>query len=159
MLLLASESSTDRAWRRFQILLRRPSSSSGGRGDAAPIQVSWLAVAAIPATGDVPRRGVAAEAGEPSDERQVRYGVPPAIAAGDWWLAGNVCCFAPSRPTLYSSREPAGAGYDPRRDRGDPRRFAWPEPETAPWTGDEDLRRRGGVLVWDVAMYGEDMPG
>ena len=84
--------------------------------------------------------------------------MPPAVAAGDWWLAGNVCCFAPSRPTLYSSREPAGAGHDPRRDQGDPRRFAWPEPEAAPWTGDDDLRRRGGVLVWDAAMYGEDMP-
>ena len=89
---------------------------------------------------------------------EARYGVPPAVVAGDWWLAGNVCCFAPSRPTLYSSREPAGAGHDPRRDRGDPRRFAWPEPETAPWTGDDDLRRRGGVLVWDAATYGEDMP-
>ena len=87
-----------------------------------------------------------------------RYGVPPAVAAGDWWLAGNICCFSPSRPTLYSSREPAGTGHDPRRDKGDPRRFTQPEPETAPWTGDEDLHRRGGVLVWDVAMYGEEMP-
>ena len=94
-----------------------------------------------------------------SDRRwQERFGAPPPIVAGDWWLAGNVCCHAPHRPTLYGSLEPAAFGLDLAKEKSDPRRFASPDPRTSPWTGDADLRQRGGVLLWDADCYGADMP-
>jgi 4-amino-4-deoxy-L-arabinose transferase-like glycosyltransferase len=89
---------------------------------------------------------------------QERFGGAPAVVAGDWWLAGNVCCHAAARPTLYGSLEPAWYGLDLAKEAGDPRRFASPEPRAAPWTGDADLLRRGGVLVWDADCYGDALP-
>jgi hypothetical protein len=83
----------------------------------------------------------------------------PPIVAGDWWLAGNVCCHAVYRPVLYASLEPASFGKDPYKDKGDPRRFADPDPRASPWTSDDDLLRRGGVLLWDADAYGDDLPG
>jgi hypothetical protein len=154
LLLCVGANPTYQAWQRFRFLWAVV--VAGVVGVTFAVQVMGWPPRESPRRVTFPGAALAAEVVE---RYEARYGVPPAIAAGDWWLAGNVCCFAPSRPTLYSSREPAGAGHDPRRDKGDPRRFAWPEPETAPWTGDEDLHRRGGVLVWDAAMYGEDMPG
>jgi hypothetical protein len=87
-----------------------------------------------------------------------RFGSPVPIVAGDWWLAGNVCCHATHRPTLYASLEPSAFGKDLVREKGDPRRFANPEPRASPWTGDDDLRRRGGALLWDASCYGAEMP-
>ncbi len=87
-----------------------------------------------------------------------RFGVAPAIIAGDWWLAGNVACHASPRPMVYASREPAYVGLDLSRDRGDPRRFLSPDPAASPWTNDADFRQRGGVLLWDATTYGEDLP-
>lgn len=89
---------------------------------------------------------------------QQRYGQYPAIVGGDWWLAGNVACHGTERPTVYGSREPAYAGLDFKKDKGDPRRYMNPEQATCPWTGDGDLRERGGVLLWDASVYGEDLP-
>ena len=40
----------------------------------------------------------------------------------------------------------------------DVRRCLAPEPAAAPWTGDDDLNARGGVLLWDAGTCGEDMP-
>lgn len=88
---------------------------------------------------------------------QQRYGQPPAIIAGDWWLAGNVCCHARHRPMLYGSREPSAPGLDVRTRR-EPQCFLSPEPGASPWTSDADLLARGGVLVWDAEVYGEDVP-
>jgi hypothetical protein len=87
-----------------------------------------------------------------------QHGRLPAIVAGDWWLAGNICCQAPHRPMLYGSREPARYGLDLRHEKGDPRRFVSPDSTTCPWTNDKELIRQGGVLVWDASVYGEDMP-
>jgi hypothetical protein len=87
-----------------------------------------------------------------------RFGKPVPIVAGDWWLAGLVCCHARERPSLYASLEPAAFGIDPRSRPGDPRRYASPDPRTSPWTGDADLCARGGLLVWDADYYGEDIP-
>jgi hypothetical protein len=88
-----------------------------------------------------------------------RFGTDLPVVAGDWWLAGCVCIHAPHRPTLYGSREPAFVGMDPARVDGDPARFVVPEPINSPWTGDGDLVRRGGVLVWDADAFGDDLPG
>ena len=30
--------------------------------------------------------------------------------------------------------------------------------QASPWTSDEDLSRRGGVLVWNAAVEGDDLP-
>jgi hypothetical protein len=89
---------------------------------------------------------------------QERFATPLPIAAGDWWLAGNVCCHSPSRPSLYASLEPAAFGKNPFARKGDPLRFANPDPRTSPWTSDADLCRRGGVLLWDADCYGADLP-
>jgi 4-amino-4-deoxy-L-arabinose transferase-like glycosyltransferase len=89
---------------------------------------------------------------------QQRFGTPVPIVAGDWWLAGLVCCHAPHRPSLYASLEPAAFGMDPYTRPGDPRRYASPDLRTSPWTGDADLCTRGGLLVWDADCYGEDIP-
>ncbi len=153
LLLLVGANPGGRAWGRFRLLW-------------VVVGVGGVCITgAVQVMGWPPREGPrrvtfpgAALAAAVTHGYERRHGVPPAIAAGDWWLAGNICCLAPSRPTLYSSREPAGTGHDRDRDGGDPRRFAWPEPETAPWTSDDDLRRRGGVLLWCAATYGEDMP-
>jgi hypothetical protein len=89
---------------------------------------------------------------------QERFETPVPIVAGDWWLAGLICCHAPHRPTLYASLEPAAFGVDPYSRPGDPRRYVSPDPRTSPWTGDADLNARGGLLVWDADAYGEDVP-
>jgi hypothetical protein len=87
-----------------------------------------------------------------------RHGADPAVVAGDWWLAGNIACHAGCRPSLYASREPSHFGLDLAREPGEPRRFLSPDPATSPWTCDDDFRRRGGVLVWDAAVFGDDLP-
>ena len=95
-------------------------------------------------------------ADEVTSRYRERHGLPPAVIAGDWWLAGNVCCHAAHRPALYGSREPTPFGRLLREP--DARRCLAPEPIAAPWTGDDDLNARGGVLVWDAGACGEDMP-
>ncbi len=52
---------------------------------------------------------------------------PLPIAAGDWWPAGNIGFYAAARPEVYTDT-------DPRK---------------APWCSDDELNRRGGVLVWE----------
>jgi hypothetical protein len=89
---------------------------------------------------------------------QERFDEPVPIVAGDWWLAGLVCCHAPHRPTLYASLEPAAFGVDPYTRPGDPRRYCNPDPRTSPWTDDADLCARGGLLVWDADCYGGHIP-
>ena len=154
LLVFVGANPTRRAWRRFRLLWAV--GVAGVVGVTALLQIAGWPPREGPRRVTFPGATLAAEV---AGRYELRHGVPPAIAAGDWWLAGNICCFAPSRPTLYSSREPAGLGHAPRPDAGDPKRFASPDPETAPWTGDADVSRRGGVLVWCAATYGEDMPG
>lgn len=68
---------------------------------------------------------------------------PMPLVAGECWLAGNVGCYARPRPSVYCS---AALGYLEM------------DPRIVPWTGDEDLRKRGGVLLWDVEQLGEALP-
>lgn len=79
---------------------------------------------------------------------------PLPVAAGDWWLAANVCVHADG-PTLYGSREPASAGMAVRRD---PARYYAPDPRASPWMDDDTFRRRGGVLLWDADTFGDGLP-
>ncbi len=72
-----------------------------------------------------------------------RCAVPFPIVAGEAWRAGNVCCYSPHRPVIYSS---GAMGY-----------LVF-EPEATPWTGDADMTARGGVLVWDAAQLGDSLP-
>jgi hypothetical protein len=97
-------------------------------------------------------------AAELTQRWRAAFATPLPIAAGDWWLAGNVCCHSVDRPCLYGSLEPAAFGLDLDKEKGDTRRFANPDPRTSPWTGDADLCRRGGVLLWDARCYGSEMP-
>jgi hypothetical protein len=74
---------------------------------------------------------------------QARCDKPLPVVAGEAWRAGNVCCYAPQRPILYSS---GAMGY-----------FLF-EPQHAPWTNDAELAARGGVLLWDAEQLGDDLP-
>jgi hypothetical protein len=67
---------------------------------------------------------------------------PFCVVAGEAWRAGNLCCFAPHRPVIYSN---GAVGY-----------FVF-EPEYTPWTSDADMVRRGGVLVWDANQIGDGL--
>jgi 4-amino-4-deoxy-L-arabinose transferase-like glycosyltransferase len=68
---------------------------------------------------------------------------PFPIVGGEPWLAGNIGCYARHRPSVYSSGEMGSLLMNPH---------------TAPWIHDDDLRDRGGVLVWDAAARGDDLP-
>ncbi len=63
-----------------------------------------------------------------------RYSAPLPVVAGDWWLAAQIALHGPDRPVIYGSAEVH------RLDMG---------PRSSPWTSDEELIRRGGVIVWD----------
>ena len=58
------------------------------------------------------------------------------IVASEKWLTWNVAVYSPDRPDPYMD-------LDPRR---------------SPWTSDDDLRRRGGVLIWDPGADSEGLP-
>ena len=72
-----------------------------------------------------------------------RYGEPFPVAVGECWLAGNVSCYAPQRPSMYSS---GSVGY------------CYLDPKTAPWITEDEIRRRGAVLLWDAGELGDELP-
>ncbi|MCE9530064.1 MAG: glycosyltransferase family 39 protein [Planctomycetes bacterium] len=72
-----------------------------------------------------------------------RTAVPLSIVAGEPWRAGNVCCYSSERPIIYSSGVMGDFTFEPRH---------------TPWTNDADMLFRGGVLVWDAAKLGDDLP-
>lgn len=51
---------------------------------------------------------------------------PLRIVGGDWLLAGVAAFYHPQRPQVFPDMRA----------------------ESAPWTGDDELRRTGGILVW-----------
>ncbi len=65
---------------------------------------------------------------------QERCDQPFAVVAGDPWLAVNVACYAAHRPSAYL------------------------DASAARWTSDEDVRTRGGVLLWNAAQQGDGLP-
>jgi 4-amino-4-deoxy-L-arabinose transferase-like glycosyltransferase len=68
---------------------------------------------------------------------------PFGVVGGEPWLAGNVACYAEQRPSLYSTGDTGYLVMDQR----------------ITWTNDDDLCRRGGVLVWDAEQVGAELPG
>ncbi|MCE9563795.1 MAG: glycosyltransferase family 39 protein [Planctomycetes bacterium] len=72
-----------------------------------------------------------------------QFSEPFPIVAGEAWAAGNVCCFSRHRPVLYSS---GAMGY-----------LVF-ESKATPWTNDDDLNKRGGVVLWDAVQLGDDVP-
>jgi 4-amino-4-deoxy-L-arabinose transferase-like glycosyltransferase len=72
-----------------------------------------------------------------------QFGEPFPVAVGECWLAGNVSCYAPQRPSMYSS---GAVGY------------CCLEPKAAPWVTEDEIRQRGGVLLWDAGQLGDELP-
>ncbi|ADB14759.1 PMT family 4-amino-4-deoxy-L-arabinose transferase/glycosyltransferase [Pirellula staleyi DSM 6068] len=64
------------------------------------------------------------------DRYHEAFGCQPAVIAGEWWTAGNVAHFAEQPYTVYGDLDS----------------------EIAPWSSDEELATRGGVIVWDEAL-------
>ena len=66
-----------------------------------------------------------------------RFDDPLQVVGGDWWEAGNVAFYCPSgRASVYPQLKP----------------------EWSPWTGDDDLTRQGGVILWKIRAGHEDFP-
>ncbi|MGO8752879.1 MAG: glycosyltransferase family 39 protein [Thermoguttaceae bacterium] len=73
-----------------------------------------------------------------------RFAVPLPVAAGEWWLAGNVNFYSPSRPSVY-----CGGPYPDSIDL---------TAAYSDWTNDKDLNRRGGAILWNLDENGGDFP-
>lgn len=56
-----------------------------------------------------------------------RYAEPLTYVIGNTWLAGNIAYYAPERPQVYIDGDPV----------------------ISPWVDANDLKRRGGILVWN----------
>ena len=72
-----------------------------------------------------------------------RYGIHPAIIAGDAWIANNIVCYSRPVPVVYPTVDYDSLDLDERH---------------APWTSDADLRMRGGILVWNADRDGAGLP-
>ncbi len=66
-----------------------------------------------------------------------RFRTPLQLVGGDWWEAANVAFYRPSgRASVYPMLKP----------------------QWAPWTSDDDLTRRGGVILWRISSDQDDFP-
>ena len=74
---------------------------------------------------------------------QARYGIHPAIIAGDAWIANNIVCYSQPVPVVYPTVDYDSLYLDEKR---------------ALWTSDADLRTRGGILVWNADRDGAELP-
>jgi hypothetical protein len=86
-----------------------------------------------PARVHFPGRAMAAEV-ERRWRRESAAALP--VVGGDWWLAGNVAFYADKRLHVYSQMRS----------------------ELSPWTSDEQLRRDGGIIVWQLADASTKLP-
>jgi hypothetical protein len=71
-----------------------------------------------------------------------RYAGPLPIVAGDYWLAGNAAFYGPSRPRVFASTA--------QRDWGE---GVW----ECPWITDDEFRKRGGAILWDMEKCPEGL--
>ncbi len=130
------------------------------RGDAElrlrPVAIRWAIVASLllfytvakqvagpaltgrPERPHFPGRALADEVNRRWGEK---YGNLPPIVGGEGWRAGNICCYSAHRPGLYSS------GHMD---------YLAMKPEHSPWTSDADLNERGGAIVWNAEVIGND---
>ncbi|MDR3500543.1 MAG: glycosyltransferase family 39 protein [Parvibaculum sp.] len=63
-------------------------------------------------------------------------GAPLRYVVGDTWLAGNVAFYSPDRPSV----------------------FTFADARLSPWIDETDLRRSGGVLIWNAKQEGKAIP-
>jgi hypothetical protein len=82
-------------------------------------------------------------ADELSRRWQECYASPFPLVAGECWLVGNVGCYTWPRPSVYPSPGLAPLMLDPR---------------IVPWTSDQDVRTRGGILLWKIRRTDNNMP-
>jgi hypothetical protein len=72
-----------------------------------------------------------------------RYSQPLEIVSGEWWLAGNVAAYSERRPSVYPTCHPdkleLPACY-------------------CTWLCDEDLNRRGAIILWDSLHEPDGLP-
>jgi 4-amino-4-deoxy-L-arabinose transferase-like glycosyltransferase len=66
---------------------------------------------------------------------RARFNRPLPAAVGEWWLAGNVALYGPSRAHVWGGSDPDLADFGPHY---------------AAWTSDQSLRRTGGVVLWNA---------
>lgn len=103
--------------------------TSGKHAAEEPLRAAGLW---LPLAHSLPGKALAREINQQWHQEHEQ---PYPLVGGDWWLAGNVACYAAHRPSVYPSRE------------------LWlcePEPRAASWTSDEDFQQRGGVLLWNA---------
>jgi Dolichyl-phosphate-mannose-protein mannosyltransferase len=103
---------------------------------AAAYDVAWPFLRREPMRINFPGQKLAARVDAIWRER---YHRPLPVAAGEWWLAGNVALYSPSRPQVYGG--------------GPHSADAEPSPWQNPWTSDEALRRRGGIILWSADRH------
>jgi 4-amino-4-deoxy-L-arabinose transferase-like glycosyltransferase len=74
---------------------------------------------------------------------QSRFHRPLPVAAGEWWLAGNVALYGPSRAHVWGGSDPDLSDFGPHY---------------AAWLSDASLRATGGVVLWNDARLGGKLP-
>jgi hypothetical protein len=72
-----------------------------------------------------------------------RFETPYGVVAGEAWAAANIASYSPHRPTMFTDWSVGYLMFDSKK---------------SPWTGDDDMRTRGGVIVWDAVQLGDDIP-
>jgi len=72
-----------------------------------------------------------------------RHAEPLAWVTGEWWMAGNVAVYGPSRPSVYGGNDPDLLTASPRYSS---------------WASDELVARQGGVILWDARRHGRKIP-
>lgn len=72
-----------------------------------------------------------------------RFDRPLPATAGEWWLAGNVALYGPSRAHVWGGSDPDLADFGPHY---------------AAWMSDAALRRTGGVVLWNADRLRGETP-
>lgn len=82
-------------------------------------------------------------AAEVEDRWRARHGTPLPAVAGEWWLAGNVALYGPSRAAVWGGSDPDTVDF------GSP---------YGPWLDEVGFRRYGGAIVWNAETRGAGLP-
>lgn len=70
-----------------------------------------------------------------------RYGGWPAIVGGEGWRAGNVVCYSPHRPVVFTSGSMDYLVMDEIH---------------CPWTSDAEVNAHGAAIVWDANVVSNE---
>jgi hypothetical protein len=74
---------------------------------------------------------------------QTRFHRPLPVAAGEWWLAGNVALYGPSRAHVWGGSDPDLSDFGPHY---------------AAWLSDDSLRTTGGMVLWNADRLHDKIP-